>query len=1196
MAHRARLEHLEGRSMLAGITVTPISGLTTTDAGKTAAFTVVLTSKPKANVRIGISSSNIHEGTVSTSSLTFSKGNWNKAQTVTITGVDFLAEAKPQAYTIITAAATSTDANYNGLNPSDVSVTNLHANHAPAGTNKTITTLEDTAYTFTAADFGFSDANDSPANTLTAVKISTLPMAGSLKDNGVAVTAGQFVSVSDINAGRLKFTPAVNAQGTGYASFNFQVQDNGGTANGGVNLDGSPNTITVNVTSVNDAPAGTNKTITTLEDTAYTFSAADFGFTDPNDNPANTLAAVKISTLPAVGTLNDNGVEVTAGQFVSTADIAAGLLKFVPASNAHGAGYTGFTFQVQDNGGTANGGVNLDQSPNTITVNVTSVNDAPAGADKTISTLKNTAYTFTAADFGFSDANDSPANTLAAVKITTLPTAGTLTDKGVAVTAGQYVSAADISAGLLKFIPAANAQGAGYASFTFQVQDNGGTANGGVDLDQSPNTITVNVIPPNSAPAGADKTITTLEDTAYAFTAADFGFSDPNDSPSNSLAAVKITTLPTAGTLKDNGVAVTVGQFISVSDIDAGRLEFTPAANAQGAGYASFTFQVQDDGGTVNGGVNLDQSPNTITFNVTSVNDAPAGANKTITTLEDTAYTFSAADFGFSDSIDSPSNNLTAVKITTLPTAGTLEDNGVAVNAGQFVSAADIAAGLLKFVPAPNAQGAGYTSFTFQVQDDGGTANGGIDLDPSPNTITVNVTSVNDAPAGTDKTISGLENIGFSFNAADFGFTDPNDTPANSLAAVEITTLPTAGTMADNGVAVTAGQFISVADIAAGLLRFTPAANAEGAGYANFTFQVQDNGGTANGGVDLDQSPNTITLDVRPFNAAQILVVGADAGSSSKPLVKAIDAVSGQTICSFTAYESTYKGGVRVALGDVTGDGIPEIITVPGSKHTPLVKVFDLRTGVELTKYEFMAYSRTYVAGASVAVGDVNGDGWNDIVVAPSHGVARVKVFENQTAISGGFAVSRSFNAFRDFSTYRGGANVAVGDLDGTTDGNSRADIVVASGAGLRGLVRVFDVSVNQTSYKPTRQIYDPSRTFRNGLSVTLGDVNDDGLLDIITGAGPRGSSMVTVYDGNAATGSTPLSRFRAFPTSNDSSGIRVVAKDVDGTGKMQIFAACASPATSNYEVRRFRPLLGQLVDSILAGDPSFSGGGLNLG
>ena len=185
--------------------------------------------------------------------------------------------------------------------------------------------------------------------------------------------------------------------------------------------------------------------------------------------------------------------------------------------------------------------------------------------------------------------------------------------------------------------------------------------------------MTVNVTSVNQAPTGTSNTVTTLENTAYTFAAADFGFSDPNDSPPNNLLAVKITTLPAAGTLTDNGVAVTAGQFVAVADINGGKLKFTPAANASGAVYASFTFQVQDDGGTANGGVDLDPSPKTMTVNVTWVNQAPTGANKTVTTLENTAYTFATADFGFSDPNDSPPNNLLAVKITTLPAAGTLD-------------------------------------------------------------------------------------------------------------------------------------------------------------------------------------------------------------------------------------------------------------------------------------------------------------------------------------------------------------------------------------------------------------------------------------------------------------------------------------------------------------------------------------------
>ena len=105
----------------------------------------------------------------------------------------------------------------------------------------------------TAADFGFTDAAD--GNTLAAVRITTLPGAGTLRNNGVAVTAGQTISIADINAGKLAFQAALNANGAAYAQFSFQVQDNGGTTAGGVDLDQTPNTLTVNVTPVNDTPS-----------------------------------------------------------------------------------------------------------------------------------------------------------------------------------------------------------------------------------------------------------------------------------------------------------------------------------------------------------------------------------------------------------------------------------------------------------------------------------------------------------------------------------------------------------------------------------------------------------------------------------------------------------------------------------------------------------------------------------------------------------------------------------------------------------------------------------------------------------------------------------------------------------------------------------------------------------------------------
>jgi hypothetical protein len=100
------------------ITMSPTSGLVTTEAGGTATFTVALKTQPTADVTIPLSSDTPAEGTVSPASLTFTSANWNTPQTVTLTGVDDSATDGDQTYSITVGAATSTDADYNGLSAS----------------------------------------------------------------------------------------------------------------------------------------------------------------------------------------------------------------------------------------------------------------------------------------------------------------------------------------------------------------------------------------------------------------------------------------------------------------------------------------------------------------------------------------------------------------------------------------------------------------------------------------------------------------------------------------------------------------------------------------------------------------------------------------------------------------------------------------------------------------------------------------------------------------------------------------------------------------------------------------------------------------------------------------------------------------------------------------------------------------------
>src|SRR5262249_5377362 len=103
-------------------------------------------------------------------------------------------------------------------------------------------------------------------------------------------------------------------------------------------------------------------------------------------------------------------------------------------------------------------------------------------------------------------------------------------------------------------------------------------------------------------------------------------------------------------------------------------------------------------------------------------------------------------------------------------------------------------------------------------------------------------------------------------------------------------------------------------------------------------------------------------------------VTGADAGGG--PEVKLWDATTGKIKLDFMAYSPSFTGGVRVALADVRGTKIPDIITAPGPGMSPLIRVFDGVTGQKI--FEFMAFDARFTGGCFVATADFNGDGFND--------------------------------------------------------------------------------------------------------------------------------------------------------------------------------------------------------------------------
>lgn len=218
-----------------------------------------------------------------------------------------------------------------------------------------MSTNEDTAYSFTSADFNF---NDIDGDILSQIRIDSLPENGSLTLSGVAVALNQLISAADINSGNLRFTPDANANGVGYANFNFSVHDGIGFSLAGA-------TMTIDVVPMNDFPTTNDKTININENGIYTFSTTDFNF---NDVDGDALNQIRITTLPINGALTLSGIAVGLNQVISVADINAGNLKFIPTTNTHGISYSTFNFMVHD-------GTSFSLLSATITIDVTKTNN-----------------------------------------------------------------------------------------------------------------------------------------------------------------------------------------------------------------------------------------------------------------------------------------------------------------------------------------------------------------------------------------------------------------------------------------------------------------------------------------------------------------------------------------------------------------------------------------------------------------------------------------------------------------------------------------------------------------------------------------------------------------------------------------------------------------------------------------------------
>jgi uncharacterized protein YkwD len=297
--------------------------------------------------------------------------------------------------------------------------------------------------------------------------------------------------------------------------------------------------------------------------------------------------------------------------------------------------------------------------------------------------------------------------------------------------------------------------------------------------------------------------------------------------------------------------------------------------------------------------------------------------------------------------------------------------------------------------------------------------------------------------------------------------------------------------------------------------------------------------------------------------SGQVYAVGSDAGTQAT--VTVYDAATGAVRFTVNPYGS-FSGGARVAVGDLAGNGVPDVIVSPGPGMAPEVKVYNSTTG-QLTE-DFMAYDWRFGGGVYVAAGDVKGAGHDDIITgADAGGGPHVKVFDGTTQ-------NLLFSFFAFDAVFTGGVRVAAGN----TSGNGYADIITGAGPGGGPDVRVFD----GLSGARVDDFYAYDANFTGGVYVAAGDTQGTGRANIITGAGAGGGPNVRVFDGVSL---AVLANFMAADP-NYTGGVRVGAFTNASRTAADIMTSFgnADPAVDLFGNS------GNLLTSFLASDPNNAG------
>ncbi len=328
---------------------------------------------------------------------------------------------------------------------------------------------------------------------------------------------------------------------------------------------------------------------------------------------------------------------------------------------------------------------------------------------------------------------------------------------------------------------------------------------------------------------------------------------------------------------------------------------------------------------------------------------------------------------------------------------------------------------------------------------------------------------------------------------------------------------------------------------------------------------------------------SAITADVTGDGDKEIITFPSEGFS---PHVRVFDK-RGQFIDHFFAYQQDFRGGVQVKAGDVTGDGVMDIVVMPEDDGGPNLRVFSYDTdtaGFSVVQGE-MVYDLAFRGAVNYLVTDVTGDTVADVVLVPAEeGGPNVRVY-TYDADTGRLTLRAGFMAFQE--TFRGGVAIAAANVAG--DGIK--EIIVAPAGDGGPNIRVYQYNSTEQAWSLLDWFWAYQQSYRDGLELTTLDMNNDGLAEIIT-TPKNGSTNIRAYTYDSDEAAfTLLDWFWAYGA-DFRGGVNLDTANIDGSANHQLVTIPQHDGGPNVRVYQYNDETGEIevLDWIMAYHDAFRG------